>query len=398
MYKEGSPFTPDTPVLPEKFVGREIEKKIIFDCCDKALSNRSIQSIFVLGERAIGKSSLCSFVRTVLEVKNRFLCIGAQLGGIDTIENLIRELLRSLVRETRSKENTYTKVKDFFGERLKSVDLFGIHFKLDINPDELPVSASDFKFALAEIKNKIGFEGLAIFLDDINGLAENATFANWYKSFNDGFALWDNRFPLVFIFAGLPERRFQLLKNQNSLDRVFTPIEVKELDPLSVRTFFAESFESKGAKISNKLLDLMVYHSGGLPVFMHEVGDAVWREDTDSNINEEDVSNGIISALQTVGIKYFGPQILDAIRSKKYRNIIARFSDLGKKNDSSLQFRKSELSDVLDPDEKRSLDNFLSRMKSLNVFKTGGDVPKGEYRFASSLLSGYFYLIAPFSM
>ena len=59
-------------------------------------------------------------------------------------------------------------------------------------------------------------------------------------------------------------------------------------------------------------MDNLVYYSGGLPKIMHEIGDAAYYINQDSQINLDDAMQAIEQAADEVGRKYVEPQVVDA--------------------------------------------------------------------------------------
>jgi len=74
------------------------------------------------------------------------------------------------------------------------------------------------------------------------------------------------------------------------------------------------------------------------------------------------------------------------LRSKDYHSILAR---LGKEK-FDLSFQKNTIEKGLSDVEKRKFNNFLQRMKELNVLKSGDE--RGEYIFNNRLVRLYIRL------
>lgn len=87
----------------------------------------------------------------------------------------------------------------------------------------------DFAPALRNLVRELGEQhhGILLVLDDINGLAESADFANWLKSLVDEIATARDPLPLCVLLVGLPERRHSLVTLQPSLARVFDLVEME---------------------------------------------------------------------------------------------------------------------------------------------------------------------------
>ena len=103
MPKEYSPFTPGAPVPIDFFVGRIEEITQLVTATKKSLARGTIERFFVMGERGIGKSSLCSIAKFIVEKDHPVLGLHVFLGGIKTLEDMMRKFLENLLEETLNK-------------------------------------------------------------------------------------------------------------------------------------------------------------------------------------------------------------------------------------------------------------------------------------------------------
>jgi len=97
-----SPFTPGLPVPVEFFVGRLEEVKQLRDKAVSVLTGR-LEVGFLVGERGIGKSSLASFVRYLCERDNQVLGLHTFLGGVTSLEEMVRRVFDRLLKESVGK-------------------------------------------------------------------------------------------------------------------------------------------------------------------------------------------------------------------------------------------------------------------------------------------------------
>jgi hypothetical protein len=165
-------------------------------------------------------------------------------------------------------------------------------------------------------------KSLLIILDDINGLAQTSEFAHWYKSIVDEIATGQVQLPLLLMLIGLTERCDALIEKQPSLSRVFTLIDVKPLSLEETKEFYGKTFSSVNISIDPKALELVSKASGGLPMLIHEIGDAVFWVNPDDKIDNGDALKGIFTVAEIVGRKHIDPRIYSAIRSEKYKPIL----------------------------------------------------------------------------
>ena len=87
-----------------------------------------------------------------------------------------------------------------------------------------------------------------------------------------------------------------------------------------------------------------------------------------------------------MGKKYVDQQVYSALRSKDYQSILKSIAYVGMKN----SFYKKEIERGLTDPQRKKLNNFLQRMKKLNVLRSG-DSP-GEYAFNVRAVQFYIYL------
>jgi len=121
---------------------------------------------------------------------------------------------------------------------------------------------------------------------------------------------------------------------------------------------------------------------------MHELGDAVFKVDSDGNIDKEDTMKGIIQAAQIVGAKYIEPSISAAIRSKYYQGILHKIAQ----DFFESRFTRKEISQRLTRSEATKLDNLLRRMEKLGLIRKEKEHGVGSYEFTSELHYLFFWL------
>lgn len=389
MRPEDSPFTPGRPVPIEFFVGRFSEIERVRSLV-RAATIGKFRVGFISGERGIGKSSLVSFVRHLTEREDSVAGAHVFLGGVTTLTEMVRRTFDRVLKDSVEKP-WHKKIRELFGKYVKQVGLFGISVELEIPEADLASLVHGFaphlRKLLAELRNER--KALLIILDDINGLAGSAEFANWLKSTVDEIATSGNSVSVCLLVVGLEERRQQLIRLQPSLARVFDVVEIKPWSSQETSDFFCRTFGSVGIKVEDRALDLMVKFSGGLPVVAHEIGDAVWRKSNGPVIEAADATVGVSEAAEIIGKKLLEPQVLRAIRSQRYRSILRKLArPLGP------SFRRSDLLRALPAEERKVCDNFLNRMRKLNVILPEPEAGPGAYRFSNQLHALYFYIEA----
>lgn len=338
----------------------------------------------------MGKSSLASFLKNAAEVKDEFLGVHSFVGGADTVEEVTRRVLECVIRETRTSP-MWERLKGFFGSRIQEIGILGINVAFNPSQDEIEQLSRNILPALKSLYEKVKDErkGLLVILDDVNGVAADAKFANFLKSLVDEASISNEPVPFMLVLVALPEIQDKLLEAQPSIGRIFEVIEVRPLTAEETRNFYKKAFRSSGMTYQDEAIDMLARFAGGYPMLIHELGDSTFWADKDWKIDMDDAVKGLIEAVERVGRKYLERQVLNAIRSDKYRSIIEK---LLSGPEIRSRFQKQEIEKKLTNDEKSVFNNFLQRMKKLGVLKSGDS--KGEYIFANELFYLYMKLVA----
>ena len=342
---------------------------------------------FISGERGIGKSSLASFVRHLCEREGRVTGCHVYLGGVRDVPQMARRTFDRLLKDSIDRP-WHRQVLEFFGDRVRKVGLFGVSVELALSDRDLDTIAGNFIRSIRQLLSSIEERGtLLLILDDINGLATSAEFAHWLKSIVDEVATATENTRLCILVVGLEERRQELIENQPSLARVFDLIDISPWSDDEARQFYVESFAAGNVTTPADWLHELVRFTGGLPVLAHEIGDAVWSTARSPTIAGHEIRLGIIRAAGIVGRKLLEPQIFQAIQSDRYRSILRKMAD----SPQRMTFQRGELTSRLAEDERRVLDNFLRRMRSLGALEIDPEV-RGGYRFPNRLHALYFWM------
>ncbi len=389
---EESPFTPGQPAPATAFSGRKDLVRELVETAESACRGR-FRVAYISGERGIGKSSLAQAVRHLAERDLEMATAYVALGGVEDLTGLARLTLSSLIRDNDNK-SWMKSVINALSKHIEYVGVLGVDFKLNMPDTDLQVVVDNFANQMNGLLKQIGSDrkGLMLVLDDINGLAETPAFAHWLKSMVDSVAVSGREAPPVFLlFAGLEERRRQIIKHNESVARVFQPTRLVEpWTNEETRAFFAEGFRKGEVELSSAVLVDCVDFSGGLPMLAQEIGHAVWKRIK----QDSDPVRGIFDAAEEIGRQYLEPSVVHALHSKSYRAILRK---IGRNLAATDTFSKSELREKIDlsAEEVKALDNFITRMRKLGAILLDQESSrKGVYRFPSLLHRLYFDIAA----
>ncbi len=129
--KEYSPFTPGVPVPIEFFTGRIPELTKILETAGKSVTSKSLERIFIIGERGIGKSSLCRMALAISEERHGVLGLHVYLGGVTSLEEMVRRIFERLLQKSRDTK-WFDAVKNFLGDHIRKVGIFGFPLNLQL--------------------------------------------------------------------------------------------------------------------------------------------------------------------------------------------------------------------------------------------------------------------------
>lgn len=306
------------------------------------------------------------------------------------MEEMVRLIFNQLLKESKG-HAWYDRIKKFFGNYIESVGFFGVSVSFNPPEDALRGLAGSFSEALRNLLDELDKKSLFIVLDDIGDLAGTADFANWFKSFADGVATQNIKFPVCMMLIGLPEERDKLSSLQPSLMRIFRIVKIERLSDDEIREFFKKAFTEAGMTIEPGAMNMIVHYSGGLPVLMQEIGDCIHLKDQDGVIDDSDALDGIIACADRVGEKYMEPTVYRAIRSESYRSILRKLGSLFRFQHS---FTKREVEAKLSESEKKTFHHFLRRLGKLGVIERDAERGRGAYRFVNPIYPVYIMMEA----
>jgi AAA+ ATPase superfamily predicted ATPase len=384
-----SPFYPGKVIPVDYFVARDKEINEIRRIVRQSSSGRN-ESVFIQGERGIGKSSLADFVLTLAEKELNYIGAHCYLSGAKSLEDVVRHVFQRLINKTNEKD-LFEKLNKVFGGFIKSLAFYGMGVEFTRQEDELKRLVENFPFMLEKLFDTVKDKknGILLILDDLNGLSDAPDFSPFIKSFFDELS---SDFPITLVMVGLPERRRQMIRHQPSVARIFKLIELNPLNKDEAKQFFLFNFNRVEIEIDEKNLDSLVYISGGFPALMHEVGDAVFLRDNDGIIDNSDCLGGILNASYDIGKRYIDEQIIKELQSETYMEILKKIA----KHKFKPTFTRQDLLKLCHgketEKEKRGIDNFIRRLKKLEMIVEADT--RGKYKFVNLLYPIYLNFFA----
>jgi hypothetical protein len=185
------------------------------------------------------------------------------------------------------------------------------------------------------------------------------------------------------MLCGVEERRSEMIRHHEPIARIFDVVDIEPMDEDEMSNFFNTAFNSVGITVDEDAMENLCFWSAGFPKVMHIIGDAAFWFDKDNKIDIDDSLTAVSAAAKEIGRNFVDPQVYDALRSPLYHAILMKLG----KADFGITFKKSTIEKGLSAEEKKNFNNFLQRMKELNVLKSGEE--RGEYIFNSLLVKLY---------
>ena len=383
--KGKSPFYPGQPVPIELFVGRQREIERILERGVGQVQRGKPVAMFIEGDYGIGKSSIANYLQFIAAEKYKLLPIYVSLSGKRTQQELAAAVLEATVRGGLFATTRLERLRSWFAKYLPvKLSIPGLQLDLDkLRADSQAISGElgllGFLEETLRRGREDGVDGVFLVLDEINGVANEAWFAHFLKGLVDTNARSRTPVPLLLMLCGVAERRRQLI--------VFDVVEIKAMSAAESRELFERAFDQVGIKLSSGVADELARFSAGFPKIMHIIGDWAYWQDDDGIIDELDAAYALANAAEDVGKRYVEQQVYAALRSPDYRSILAKLGEVGP---DAMVFKKGELSAKLTDGERKKLNNFLQKMKKLNVLRSGEHM--GEYVFNHPMVRFYIYL------
>lgn len=386
MDKGQSPFYPGQPVPVELFVGRQEQLDRIIKRGVGQVERGKPISIFVQGEYGIGKSSIARYVQFLAAEKHGLVPIYASLSPSQTPADLAARIIEGTMHSGQIHPSRGEKIKTWLAKYIGKQELFGFSVNLEVLRSDASKIASVhglLDFLGQALEKSAGANGVFLVLDEINGLANEPWFAQMIKSLTDTNALAHKPLPLLLMICGTEEKRRRLIENHQPVERIFDVIDIEPLSEGEMREFFQRAFELAGTTVLDEGMLVLTSYSAGVPKVMHLIGDWAYWSDQDLVIDQDDALTAVVEAAEDFGRKYVDQQVLAALRSQDYRSILSKIT-------SGNRFLKQDVEQGLDDSERKKFNNFLQKMKTLKVLRSG-DV-KGEYIFNMGLVRLYLFM------
>lgn len=393
MTADSTPFTPGQIVSSELFTGREKELQNLLYYA-RQVTNGSPRAVDLSGERGLGKTSIAHHLGTKLE-QDGFIYLHCGLSVARNLEDVASVILNQIAK-TSYHNSALRSIYDGIQKYVKTVGVFDLSVELnDPNRELSRAFLSDSAETLAELLRKAKGAAHSIFLvfDNLNGMTRDDRFANWLKQFVEQNSMRSKPVPVFLLLITTPGNKTDLVHSQPSLARIFDIVDIKPLSDRECATFFDRAFALSGLKVEHRAREIIVRYSGGLPSFMHEIGEQVSLVNEDDVIGLSDATIGITNAAEIIGRKYIEPGIYYELRGERYKSILQKLSRYTSELEPGRQFFRQDVESKLTEKERLAFDNFLRKMKKLGLLLPGSE--RGSYLFANEIFEFYLHMISP---
>ena len=386
-----SPFQPGYPVSPDNFKGRKKDINKIIRYIPRVIDLGMPEHYFITGKRGMGKTSFVKHVGHLAEDRYDMVYVYINNEGTNTISELIGNLLEVLLKEF-SKKRWGQKIVENFSKHFQEIDIKGFGFKFKDKPEIVENIKKNFiEFLISICDDLEDKTGIFIVIDDVNGLSDTPEFVNWYKALFETIDFNDEYVPITFSLVTYPEKFDQLHSQNPSFTRMFNIIDIDKLDDKDIREFYMDIFNRYDIHFEkSELLESMIYYSWGMPLIMQQIGDSVFWNIEGKNISQESVYSGISDAANELRSKHL-KRSLNRIKNPIFKNILLKIALFEK-----ISFRKNELYEILNSNEKRVLNEFLDEMIMLNILEIT-DKNCEEFSFVNIIYFVYFLIMSNFN-
>lgn len=385
-----NPFRPNSIITPGMFVGRKEE----IDSIAQALfqtKHGNPQHFLIEGERGIGKSSLLLLIESFASgnapihgfPSANFLVVSQELKTSDTYNEIIKKIGSNLKRAVNERERL-KKVAKSAWDFLTGWEILGVKYNKRTLEEAEPYELLNELVEAMEklIKSSEGeLDGILILIDEADKPDETANLGEMLKLLTE--RLTKRQCDRVVIgLSGLPTLIPRLRASHESSPRVFNTLSLKPLEQgerqLVITSALKEAKEKNGfeTRITEDSSRTITQLSEGYPHFIQQFGYYAFEEDTDNEIDQQDVVKGAFKengALEQLGHKYFNDLYFSQIGSDDYRkvlNAMAEYLDNWVDRD-----KIKEKLDIKD----HTLNNAINALKKKNII-IPNPRQKGEFK------------------
>lgn len=376
------------------FAGRIDELKILERALFQTL-NGNPEHFLIHGERGIGKSSLLLVVNYLAQGmiesfegnSYKFLTINVELEPNDDYREVLQKIARELQREI-SKNEAIKKILKGIWKFITNWEVLGVKYNRENTPTDAMLEEIAEKFvAISPILKEKG-QGIFIFIDEADKAPVKADLGEFIKVLTERLTKRSCNNVGIGV-VGISTVIKNLRDSHESAVRILTPIKITPLLPEESKDVVRKGLKEANTKnsvettIDNEALGVIYHLSEGYPQFIQQYAYSAFEQDTDNNIDLDDVFDGLLKengALQQLGMRHFENMYTEEIRSDDYRTVLQVIAQHSPKYvQRKTILKESGL-------KRHTVDNALAALKKRgSVISKSGQ--KGQYKLPSRSFS-----------
>ncbi len=388
---QANPFNPQSPVDPNFFVGRKEALKDLHIYMQESLEGQRINTIFIRGERGIGKTSLAKYFRSICEktlgITSFYLLLNERkenISGKDFVLGILEKII-----EFKSSEKNFLKKLQSVSGFLESIDLGIIKLKLREVIKNSPDDTRELLIFLDKINASLkseGSTGLLIILDEIENLNSKESIVNFTRTISDISDELTIDKKIVFIICGSIETYEQIHNSDERIGDFLKIIDVSQLNQEEVKEFYRKTFALLRCNITDKALALLAGYCSGYPQIMQRVGYEVFKNlnlrNRPSNIDLPETSIGINEASKSWAKSHLLKIDYEDITDKRFKLLAYTL----RKIQTDLFFSENRLkNEITNKDDLQAVLDAIQLLEISGILKRGKQ--QGEWSFKDRLLS-----------
>jgi DNA polymerase III delta prime subunit len=333
-----NPFKPGSIVSPGMFVGRIEEVQQLTRILSQVKQGNP-QHFLIHGERGIGKSSLLLYLRVLAEGKIEsldkdkfdFLTLEVELEP----ETTYAELIQRIATQLKKKVDDLQKLREFaktVWEFITRWEVLGVKYvgvTRDVQPhDMLDELTESFAKLAQSLKGEL--DGVLLLIDEADKPPYTTHLGEFVKLFSEKLTK-RGASNISIGLSGISTVINKLKKSHESSLRVLQMFALQPLlseERIQVVNRALEDAKEKNGFETTIAQDAQTWiseFSQGYPHFIQQFGYSAFEQDTDNNIDLDDVVSAAIAengAFAQLGTKYFHDLYFDKIGSDEYRQVL----------------------------------------------------------------------------
>ena len=352
------------------------------------------RSIFIYGDRGVGKTSLAHTVAYSHQSANRDPALIA-CGPGSTFSGVMRSVVAALKGRKAPQSSTVHKAK---------IDVMGVGLEFSRNNRALNEEApTEFDLATAveallTIEHQTGKDSVVVIdeFDRINSEIERGHFADFIKQ------VGDQHIPIRFVFCGVAKSMQMLLGAHESCFRYLEGVELQRLPWEGRFEIIDTTAKALGVAVETHARFRIAAISDGFPYYVHLICEKLFWQMfndktacTDSNLDHyrEAVAESVMGIEQHLKVTYEKAAVKETADYEQLLWAVADHADLFRSTESIYD---SYLRLSSDPD-RLDRSTVVSRLNSLKGASCGRilvNAKRGWYQFTESVMRGYVRLRA----